>query len=411
MMEENIDPGGNMKEDKIIEEMKSKIIFANNDKNKYYGKSRCITSLENGTAVFILKEDEKEWDNNINILYSSLCKVEKNVSLQEFNDHIRKLISLNEFNSYDSIIKYYEKYPMKEYNFIKVAQGITIQDAEYVEHKGITLIRKDFIEKYLEKNILDSEMTSNFLKKLETDNHVVYMKIECAAKDSDKAQEYAIEKFKLIDTCFRFLLKSDNSDKIRFGFYNLNYESTSGMYGYNNDIFISMSEYKYTVCIDKLLNFLFESDLSNRVWELMEKQYLNDMETRVKEAIIWISEATHQNDDAIAYMQCFLALEAILMEQDGFINKSITAQISEYVAFIIGKDKDERISFEKEIKDLYSIRSSIAHGKNKKGISQQLVRIFIIVKTIIVKFLIDKKLMSIRNVKELREYITDLRFE
>ncbi len=81
-----------MREDKLIEEMKSKIIFVNNDKNKYYMKSRCITSLENGTVAFILKEDEKEWGNNINNLYSSLCKVEKDVSLQEFDNYISKLI-------------------------------------------------------------------------------------------------------------------------------------------------------------------------------------------------------------------------------------------------------------------------------------------------------------------------------
>lgn len=400
-----------MREDKLIEEMKSKIIFVNNDKNKYYMKSRCITSLENGTVAFILKEDEKEWDNNINNLYSSLCKVEKDVSLQEFDNYIRKLIRLNEFNSFDSIIKYYEKYPMKEYNFIKVAYGISIQDAEYVEHKGITLIRKDFIGKYLEMNVSDSEIASHFLKKLRTDNDVVYMKIVCVAKDSDKAQEYAIEKFKLIDTCFRFLLKFNNSDRVRFGFYNLNYESTSGMYGYNNDIFISMSELKDSMCIDTHLSYLFESETSNKVWDLLEKKNLNDMESRLKESIIWVSEASHQNDNAIAYMQCFLALESILMEQDGFINKSITAQISEYVAFIIGTGKNERISIEKEIKELYSIRSSIAHGKNKKGIDQQLVRMFLIVKIIIFKFLTDKKLMNLHNVKELREYITDLRFE
>lgn len=135
------------------------------------------------------------------------------------------------------------------------------------------------------------------------------------------------------------------------------------------------------------------------------------MESRLKASIIWISEAAHQNDDAIAYMQCFLALESILMEQDGFINKSIAAQLSEYVAFIIGTGKTERKGIEKEIKDLYSIRSTIAHGKNKNGIDQQLDRIFLIVKIIIFKFLTDKKLMNIHNVKELREYITDLKFE
>ncbi|WP_077609233.1 HEPN domain-containing protein [Clostridium sp. Marseille-P2415] len=318
---------------------------------------------------------------------------------------------MNEFNDFNSIVKHYGKKPIKEFDFIKVSYGMTIDSADFIEYRDITLIKKDFIEEFLNKNRLDNEIVSHFYNKLKTNDDVIYMKIKCSAKDEDKAQEYAIQRFKLIDTCFRFLLKNDNSDRLRIGFYNLNHESTSGMYGYNNNTFVSLSEIKSSVSIDKFVNYLFESDLSKRVWDLMEKQYLNDMETRVKEAIICISEATHQNDDGIAYMQCFLALEAILMEQDGFINKSITAQISEYVAFIIGKERNERISFEKEIKDLYTIRSSIAHGKNKKVISQELERIFIIVKIIIAKFLTDKKLMSIRNVKELRAHITDLKFK
>lgn len=260
-----------MKEDKLIGIMKSKTIFANCDFNKYSSKCRPITNVGDGTLIYVLNEDTKEWDNCINELYKSLYKVEKDVSLQEFTSYIHRLICFNEFNDFESIKKYYQNYPMKEYNFIKVAYGITIKDSEYIEYKGVTLIRKDFIGEYLDLNISDNEIASHFIKKLKTDNDVVYMKIKCVAKDSDKAQEYAVEKFKLIDTCFRFLLKYNNSDKVRFGFYNLNYESTSGMYGYSNDVFISMSKLKDSMCIDTLLGYLFESEASNKVWELMEK--------------------------------------------------------------------------------------------------------------------------------------------
>ena len=400
-----------MKENKLIEEMKSKIIYLDSDSNKYYSTCFCVSTLENGTLAFVLKEDVQVWNNCINGLYKSLCKVEKDVSLEEFRDYIRNSLRKNEFNDFESIKKHYEKRPLEEYAFIKVAYGMTINDADIKEYKGIILIKKDFIEEYIKKNVLNSEMASHFYNELKTDDDVVYMNIKCVAKDSYKAQEYAVDKFKLIDTCFRFLLKYSNSDKLRFGFYNLNYESSSGMYGYNDHLFISMSEYKESLCLDTFFDFLFESDLSNKVWELMENKNLNDMEMRIKEAIIWLSEAAHQNDDGIAYMQCFLALEAILMEQDGFINKSITAQISEYVAFLLGIEREERIRIEKEMKELYSIRSSIAHGKNKKGIEQELKRIFMIVKLIVLRFLNDERLIKIRNIKELRELITNLKFK
>jgi len=63
------------------------------------------------------------------------------------------------------------------------------------------------------------------------------------------------------------------------------------------------------------------------------------------------------------------------------------------------------------MKELYSIRSSIAHGKNKKGIDQELKRIFMIVKLIVLRFLNDKRLIKICNIKELRELITNLKFK
>ncbi|MFR3728377.1 hypothetical protein [Lacrimispora sp.] len=400
-----------MKEDKLIENIKSKNFFVDCDYDKYYPRSRFITSLGNGTVVYVLNEDTKEWDNCINELYKSLCKVEKDVSFQEFTDYIHKLIRLDEFSDFNSIISYYEKLPLKEFDFIKVAYGMTINEIDYIDHNGMTLIKKGYLEEYLKKNISDSESASFFYTKLKTDDNVIYMKISCTAKDSQKAHEYAIQRFKIIDICFRFLLKKDNSNELRIGFYNLNYESISGMLGYNKNTFISISENKNSVNIDKYINYIFESNISINVWSLMGKQDLNDMQKRIKEAIIWISEATHQNDDGIAYMQCFLALEALLMEQDGFINKSITAQISEYVAFILSEEKRERIIIEKEIKRLYTIRSSIAHGKNKKDVYVEIEKIFGTVKAIVVKFLTDKKLMGIHNVRELREYITDLKFK
>lgn len=401
-----------MKEDKLIENIKSKTIFVDCDYEKYYPKSRLITSLGNGTVVYVLNKDTKEWDNYINELYKSLCKIEKDVSLKEFTDHIYNLIRLNELNDFNSIKKYYEKRPMEEYNFLKIAYGMTVNDVNYVEYNGITLIKKEYIVEYLKENFLDDEavpfLYDNYIK---TDDDIIYMKIKCIAKDNSKAQEYAIQRFKVIDICFRFLLKKDNSNEIRIGFFNLNHESISGMFGYSKNTFVSVPEYKNSVNIDKYINYLFESSISKSVWSLMEKKDLNDMEKRIKEAIIWISEATHQNDDGIAYMQCFLALESLLMEQDGFISKSITAQISEYVAFILSEEKIERINIEKEIKRLYAIRSSIAHGKNKKDVYVEIEKIFGTVKSIVVKFLTDKKLMSVHNIQELREYITDLKFE
>ncbi|WP_077609234.1 hypothetical protein [Clostridium sp. Marseille-P2415] len=48
-----------MKEDKIIENIKSKTIFVDCNFDKYNSKCRLITNVGNGTLIYILNEDKK----------------------------------------------------------------------------------------------------------------------------------------------------------------------------------------------------------------------------------------------------------------------------------------------------------------------------------------------------------------
>lgn len=248
--------------------------------------------------------------------------------------------------------------------------------------------------------------------RLKMNESLIFIDVTCKAKDSTKAKELAIKKFKIIDICFRFLLKGSNSKTLRFGLYSLNYESLSNMIGYSTNEFITINEEnnEHSVSIDDYLETLFETSLAKRVWALLENSELNDMEKRIREAIIWISMASHENENSIAFLQCFLALEAILLVQDGFINKSIVAQISEYIAFLLSADSKKRIAIEKEIKKLYSTRSAIAHGKKKSDIDSDIIKIFSLTRTLIVKFLCDESLKQIHKISELCDYITKLKF-
>lgn len=398
-----------MKEDVLIKTLKSKLILVNRNYDQYYPICRLITSFCDGTVAYIRNEDAAEWDNNIKILYASLCKVELDVSLSEFESYIHHLIYLKKFNDFKSIVEHFENIPLKEYHFVKPALGLKLDNINYVTYRGITLIKKEFLTEYFKDNNNILELIELKLKRKET---LIYIDVTCKAKDSSKASEYAIKKFQIVDICFRFLLKGSNSKILHFGLYSINHESLSNMIGYSATEFINIKEEgtDHSVSIDNYIETLFETSLAKLVWELLEKSDLNDMEKRIREAIIWISIASHENENSIAFLQCFLALEAILLVQDGFINKSIAAQISEYTAFLLSNDSQKRIVIEKLIKKLYSTRSAIAHGKKKSDIDSDIIKIFFLTRALIIKFLSDENLKKIHKINELCDYITKLKF-
>ena len=76
--------------------------------------------------------------------------------------------------------------------------------------------------------------------------------------------------------------------------------------------------------------------------------------------------AVAEKENSVAFTQAMYGIESLLQyEQKGeMISKSIVASIAENVAFLLGCNFDERKELEKQFKELYGIRSKIAHGKS-----------------------------------------------
>ena len=107
-------------------------------------------------------------------------------------------------------------------------------------------------------------------------------------------------------------------------------------------------------------------------------------------------------------MQFATAIEAMLQNDKGFITKSITAHIAEYGAFILSDKKDERIKLEKRIKEIYGVRSGIAHGHKKEDF--MLNEAFYIAKMIVIEFLKNSELKKIKDMDELKRWVDDKKF-
>lgn len=104
---------------------------------------------------------------------------------------------------------------------------------------------------------------------------------------------------------------------------------------------------------------------NERIFHLLFKNK-NKIEEKIYKAILWLGKSLITKDLSDSFLQVAIALECLLARQErGYIiQPSITATLSETLAFLIGSDADERINYFTKIKNLYKKRSSIVHFGN-----------------------------------------------
>lgn len=89
-----------------------------------------------------------------------------------------------------------------------------------------------------------------------------------------------------------------------------------------------------------------------------------EMEDRLINAIVWVSKAIQDPSDSSKFLSCCIALESLLCRD---VKETIGKTLSERLAFLLAEIKEERIRIFKDTKNIYGVRSKIAHeGRPKK---------------------------------------------
>jgi hypothetical protein len=168
-------------------------------------------------------------------------------------------------------------------------------------------------------------------------------------------------------------------------------------------------------------------DLTNPVYILDDKilkypgndirlfQYLtidpsSNIERRIKRAVSWIGQALRNPDLTEGFLELAIAFETLLIFQDGFISKSITAQLAEFASFLTETELQKRREISKTVKALYKKRSDIVHSHSTDIDVVDFTSLLKILKKIIHKYfsLIDTK--NLKDMNGINSHIEDLRF-
>lgn len=116
------------------------------------------------------------------------------------------------------------------------------------------------------------------------------------------------------------------------------------------------------------------SKLEQHQWELINKLILkpeascSNMEDKLLDGIHWLGEAAKPDINRARFAKISFALETLIggEPQDEELKvRGITAMLAERAAFIAGKDLDDRVKIDKDVRTYYGTRSDIVHGRKR----------------------------------------------
>lgn len=133
-----------------------------------------------------------------------------------------------------------------------------------------------------------------------------------------------------------------------------------------------------------------------------------DFSDRISTAINWYSNAMKSNNINYKFLFCCIGLESLFSINQG---APITQTLSDTAALLLGRNLKERLDIKDTVTELYSQRSSIAHGRNTYIDDLEFRKISIILKDSIYSLLELTHENNWVKVDELTKYLERLKFD
>lgn len=246
---------------------------------------------------------------------------------------------------------------------------------------------------------------------LQTQKSRIVLGINVSARENSKAVEKADKLCTSFENALSYMLADFEHKNIVRVF---NFQGNSALdVNIMGKIFpghISRKKVFFPVDLDN--SYFIDSDRGHRkIWGLITKSDKTEMEKRLLESIEWVGKAVYNDDLAMALVQLVISVETMLkFDENAFVSGSIVSQLSEWLAFILHDKTEERKKVSKYFKELYRDRSAITHGGSKSLNIQDLQVGCQICKQMVTSFLVTQPFCDMKTIKDLSEYMTELKF-
>jgi hypothetical protein len=136
----------------------------------------------------------------------------------------------------------------------------------------------------------------------------------------------------------------------------------------------------------------------------------NELTKKVLLAVDWIGQSIAEKVASSAFIKAAIALEVLFSPKKEFISSSITAQISESVAMLLGSNAESRFQTEKEVKDLYGIRSKVAHEGKTDVAYADLAEVQHLAREVVIKMLTLESLKTLATGQDLQQFLKSQKY-
>jgi hypothetical protein len=236
--------------------------------------------------------------------------------------------------------------------------------------------------------------------------------IKVKARDNDKAVEIANSLCESFENIFSYMI-ADLKHERTIGIFNFRGWRTTSIVVCNQNSMGFQGKNNIVLPVNIADPFFTDPSQGNdKLWTLITKTQKTEIEKRLLNAIEWIGKAVYDFDLSKSLVQFVFAIEGMLQQNEKtIITPSIVSQLSDWLAFIINDDLEQRKKISKYFKDIYQKRSAIAHGAAKTIDIQDLAMALQISKLMIIAFLTHKPFCDIKTMDELNKCMTDLKFK
>ena len=350
-------------------------------------------------------------------MYELLKVKEKLISLKSFKDTTQQLFFTDEFNE-TKINEILDQYRKTNFYIVAKIFGLTMNKPK-IEFGKYTFVRKDCIINFINQQMNDEKILNpkefayiNLENESKSDRNFIYIVMEIEACDTNYVSEKFENEVLLIINTLRYMtgLKQDRI-YIDIDEY---VDSISPRVQYTKEGFIGNSTKVNRKDIDVPFDeeYYFSKENGNfQIWSMLIKKQRNELETRIIRAINWLGLSIMEKNNDVACTEIAFSLESLLKlnEQQSPITSSIQGQMSEMIAFICGKNLEERKKIIKDFKAFYSYRSSIVHGGESKEEGEYL-KYFYMAKDVLIKILVNNNYLSCGSLQKIKEKLDDIKY-
>lgn len=369
---------------------------------------------ENG--VSFKGSNVQAYEDNIKLLYQMDKSVHNTYSLKkfesEFIDFFWVLLQKNTKTDLDNSKAFFAKLllvPIEEFSVLRDIHGLVMAGPQQPCIFGPFTI----YHFPSHQNIINSKTSLSPEQIWHGDSPVYLIEVKTKARHFEKAIEAADILFEKFELTLRFVTGFSNQT-FEVGILNYQGWRHRRAYTFTKTGSASSSHSNYgsfkPIRIDDPY-FNSAEDGFDRIWQSIAFEGVTELQKRLLLAIEWIGQSYNEASPSSAFLKSAIALEILFTHNEKtIINSSILSQISESIALLIGDSLTERLEIESRVKNLYSMRSAIAHAGKTQVAQEDLLTIFHLSRRVVLKIMTSQALKDLKSIGEVHSYLKSCKY-